>query len=140
MGSTEINFFSEGTDFVYDDLELAKGIINMVLAEEKTRFAEVNVIFCGDKEIKRINKTFLNKDRTTDVISFDLESELAITEIYIGINQVEENSKYFNEKFENELNRVLIHGVLHLCGYNDYTEQEKREMKAKENFYLQKVS
>ncbi|MCF8234984.1 MAG: rRNA maturation RNase YbeY [Bacteroidales bacterium] len=138
MDSPEINFFSEGTDFVYDELEQAKGIVNMVLAEEKTWFAEVNVIFCSDNEIKRINKAFLNKDQTTDVISFDMESELAITEIYIGIDQVEKNSRYFNETFENELNRVLIHGLLHLCGYNDYTEHEKKEMKAKENFYLQK--
>lgn len=139
MGIAEISFFSDGTDFVCPDEGAASEIITLILREETVGMDEINVIFCGDTEIRRINNEFLNKDRTTDVISFTLDGQPLISEIYIGIEQVKKNSRYFNETFENEINRVLIHGVLHLCGYKDYAPEEKEEMRKRENYYLDKM-
>lgn len=139
MGASEIRFFSDGTEFVYPDKDLARKIIDLVLKKESTVFNEVNLIFCGDKEIRDINKEFLRKNNTTDVIAFTLDREQGVAEVYIGVDQVKRNSKYFGETFENEINRVLIHGLLHLCGYTDYSKEEKDVMREKENHYLQSL-
>ena len=98
---------------------------------------DLNVIFCSDECLKEINIKYLNHDYYTDIITFDYCVEKIVSgDLYISIDRVKENSKIFNESFINELNRVVIHGVLHLCGYNDKTEADQKIMRNLENKYL----
>ena len=97
----------------------------------------VNCIFCDDRYLHKLNVEFLKHDTYTDIITFDYSvgNEL-IGDVYISVERVKENAVTFNVTFENELKRVLIHGLLHLCGYKDKTVQEAEKMRAKENKYL----
>ncbi|MDQ3681707.1 MAG: rRNA maturation RNase YbeY [Bacteroidota bacterium] len=98
----------------------------------------VNYIFCSDAFLLDINLEFLKHDSFTDIISFKLsdENQSIIADIYISIEQVISNSKSLNIPFKNEFHRVMFHGVLHLCGYNDKTKEEKITIRKKEDFYL----
>ena len=104
------------------------------------KISEINYIFCDDEYLNKINVEFLNHDTYTDIISFDysLGKQLG-GEIYISTERVEENAQNFNVTFENELHRVLIHGVLHYMGYKDKTETEKQVMRDKENDCLKSL-
>ena len=97
----------------------------------------LNCIFCDDTYLHKLNVEFLKHDTYTDIITFDYSvgNEL-IGDVYISVERVKENAGTFDVTFENELKRVLIHGILHLCGYKDKTAQEADEMRAKENKYL----
>ena len=111
-----------------------------VFAEENVTFKSVSYIFCTDEYLLSLNKQFLNHDSLTDILTFTLSgvSLPIVSEIYISIERVKENSVIQEVDFMNELYRVMIHGILHLCGYNDHTPDEKREMRMKEDFYLKK--
>jgi rRNA maturation RNase YbeY len=94
----------------------------------------LNYVFCDDAYLLEINKQFLNHDTFTDIISFDYSSDGMIEgEIYISTERVAENAVLFDVPFEAELNRVISHGLLHLLGYKDKTEDEQQEMRAQEN-------
>ena len=97
-------------------------------------------ILVNDEQIKEINSEFLEHDYTTDVISFDFESDEGITgEIYIGCETVRRNAELFNVTVREELCRVIVHGLLHLLGYDDKSEEEKKRMKDMEDYYLGKI-
>ena len=101
---------------------------------------DVSFIFCDDIKILEINKQFLNHDYYTDVITFDYtEGDVIGGDIFISLETVESNAKEFLTTFDNELKRVMIHGILHLCGQNDKTPEEKQEMRYKENLALQLI-
>lgn len=101
---------------------------------------DVSFIFCDDIKILEINKQFLNHDYYTDVITFDYtEGDVIGGDIFISLETVESNAKEFLTTFDNELKRVMIHGILHLCGQNDKTPEEKQEMRDKENLALQLI-
>ena len=101
---------------------------------------DVSFIFCDDIKILEINKQFLNHDYYTDVITFDYtEGDVIGGDIFISLETVESNAKEFLTTFDNELKRVTIHGILHLCGQNDKTPEEKQEMRYKENLALQLI-
>ena len=109
---------------------------NVILSEEKS-LGEVAYIFCDDSFLLKKNIEFLKRDYLTDVITFDYSKKNKISgDIFISINRVKENSKKFNESFLTELERVMVHGLLHLLGYNDKTKKESLLMTKKENFYL----
>ena len=111
--------------------------INKVITLENKFLGEVNYIFCDDKYLHKINVDFLDHDTYTDIISFDYTSGNFISgDIYISTDRVEENSKSFNTSFKDELARVLIHGILHYCGYKDKTEEEAVLMRKMEDKYL----
>ena len=100
-----------------------------------------NVILLSDNELLAINKSFLNHDYYTDIITFNYGEEKSIeAELYISIERVMENSDSLKVAFENELYRVIIHGILHLCGFKDKTEKQKREIRLLEDKYLEIVS
>ena len=102
---------------------------------------ELSFIFCCDEYLKKINIKYLNHDYFTDVITFDYSKEkLLFGDIYISTDRVKENSKTYNTYFNQELFRVIIHGVLHLCGFNDKTEEEKNLIRSKENEFLYLIS
>ena len=111
-------------------------IKNTIVSEKKT-LGEINYIFCDDDYLLEKNQTFLNHDTLTDIITFDYSNENGIRgDIFISIDRVKENARKFAVPFDTELGRVMIHGVLHLIGYKDKSDEEKELMREKEDFYL----
>ncbi|QHI37555.1 Endoribonuclease YbeY [Kordia antarctica] len=112
--------------------------IRKVIASESKREGEINYIFCDDAYLHKLNVEFLNHDTLTDIISFDntVGNELH-GDIFISVERVAENAKDFDVLFDEELKRVMVHGVLHYCGFKDKTEEDQAEMTAKENEKLE---
>ena len=111
--------------------------ISGVIVSEKCNEDEINYIFCDDEYLHKLNVEFLNHDTFTDIISFDYSVGKNIQgDIFISTERVVDNAKHFKVGFEKELNRVIVHGILHYCGYKDKTESEAKLMREKENFYL----
>jgi len=97
----------------------------------------INLIFCDDEKILEVNKEYLAHDYYTDIITFDYSLNQIISgDLFISIDRVIENADMFSKSFENELMRVVFHGVLHLCGYNDKSEEDILVMRSKEDYYL----
>ena len=128
-----ITFNSETSFTLKNQKKLVKWIGD-VISSEGFQVGEINYIFCDDSYLNKINQEFLNHDTFTDVISFDytLGKEIG-GDIFISIERVLENAEKFNEVFENELHRVMIHGILHFMGYKDKTKKEKTLMRTKED-------
>ena len=98
---------------------------------------ELSIIFCSDEYLIDINKRHLNHDYYTDIITFNYNVERKLNgDLFISVDRVKDNASAFNENFNMELFRVIIHGILHLCGFNDKTTKEQKEMRQKENHYL----
>lgn len=114
-----------------------KNWITKIIEEESYLLGDISIILTSDNFLLKINKDFLNHNYFTDVITFDYSEENIISgDILISIDRIKENAKDFNCSEENELNRVIIHGILHLIKYNDKTNSEKIEMREKEDYYL----
>ena len=102
---------------------------------------ELSFIFCSDEYIKKINIKYLSHHFFTDVITFNYTKEkLLFGDVYISIERVKENSKTYKTSFNEEMFRVIIHGVLHLCGFDDKTKEEKSLMRSKENDFLSSIN
>ena len=98
---------------------------------------ELSIIFCSDEYLIDINKRHLNHNYYTDIITFNYNIEKNLNgDLFISVDRVKDNASAFNENFNMELFRVIIHGILHLCGFNDKTTKEQKEMRQKENHYL----
>jgi len=135
-----INYYTENIDFILNhELVLSKWIENVVIAEGKT-LKSLSFIFCNDAYLHQINIQYLNHDTLTDVITFPYSTTNIEGDIFISIDRIKENANKFKVSFENELHRVIIHGVLHLSGYLDKEEAEKILIRKKENEYLQHLS
>jgi probable rRNA maturation factor len=134
-----IEFFYEN-DFRLSHAKQFVAWLEGVIAEENCELGEIDYVFCDDMYLLNLNKEFLKHDTLTDIITFDnsLGQQLH-GEIYISTERVKENSEVYKTSFLEELSRVLVHGVLHLCGYKDKLEGEEIEMRAKENHYLQQL-
>lgn len=129
--------FTNQTPYRFTKRRMITSFLKMLAAEEGKTLEALSIVICSKKYIKALNKRFLNHDYFTDILTFDLDNRSTINgEIYISIDTVKENSITYNVLIFNELLRVIIHGVLHLCGYKDNTSQQKRRMTLKENFYL----
>lgn len=108
-------------------------LTQVVLSEEKT-IGDINYIFCDDEYLHKINVDYLNHDTLTDIISFDYTiGNILHGDIFISIERVKENAAEFNVSFEEELKRVMAHGVLHYCGFKDKTVKDQKTMRSKEN-------
>ena len=117
-----------------------KSILESIVSEEGKTYGDVSFIITSDENILIINKEFLNHDFYTDVITFDYcEDDVVNGEIYISIDTVRNNSKIFEVKLLDELFRVMIHGVLHLCGYDDKTDEQKVVMRQNEEKWLARL-
>ena len=113
--------------------------LNQVISNEAKREGDITYIFCDDDYLLEKNIRFLNHNTLTDVITFDYCEEKSVSgDIFISIERVKENSEIFKVDFLTELNRVMVHGLLHLLGYKDKTEKESNLMRKKENYYLSK--
>lgn len=128
-----INFNYE-TDFNLDnEVAIASWLTNVITSEDKKE-GEINYIFCDDEYLLKINLEYLNHDTLTDIISFDYSMGNEIHgDIFISVERVKENASDFNVSFEDELKRVLVHGVLHYCGYKDKSEEDELMMRSKED-------
>jgi len=135
-----INFNYE-TDFVLVNEGILAEWINDCIKNEEHRLEEINYIFCDDEYLYKLNVEFLNHDTLTDIISFDYSvGKIIQGDVFISVERVMENALDFSVPFLDELHRVMIHGVLHYCGYKDKTPKEAVIMREKENFYLKRLA
>ncbi len=134
----DIQFFTEKITFSVKDPEKVKKWLQKSVNDLGKRLSILNYIFTTDDNLLSINKLYLNHDYFTDIITFDnSDADNQIEgDIFISVDRVRENAKRYNTSFEKELARVMIHGVLHLAGYNDRTEEEKKWMRKLEDQYL----
>jgi len=127
-----INFYSE-TDFELQEQAGYEAWLKRVIASEDKKLEEVSFIFCDDEYLLEINQKYLDHDTYTDIISFDnCVGNILAGDIFISTERVAENSREYGVDFEEELRRVLAHGILHFCGYNDKSDRESAEMRRKE--------
>ena len=133
--------------FFFENIEeitipsLTKDWLNQLIISEHKKIGEINYIFCDDEHLLQVNQDFLQHDYYTDVITFDYVKGKTISgDIFVSLPRISDNSSSMKKDFQSEFLRVLAHGVLHLCGYKDKTEEEITEMRNKEDFYLSKFS
>lgn len=126
--------FSTQNEFKLLDEEKISNWLQRVIASEEKILGEIGYVFCGDSFLLDLNQKYLDHDTYTDIISFDYSFGNTLHgEIYLSTERVAENAQKFEISFEEELRRVIVHGVLHLCGYKDKTAEEVKTMRAKEN-------
>lgn len=132
-----ISYFYENTKFVFKGKQRNNRWLRLVAESEIRRLGDVSIIFCSDPYILDINLKYLQHDYFTDIITFDYcEGEKISGDLFISIDSVRENASFYGTDFEEELNRVMVHGVLHLIGYDDHTKADQKVMREKENYYL----
>jgi rRNA maturation RNase YbeY len=133
-----INFHSEAIDFKVVNPIKTKRWLKSVIKAEGFELSEINYVFCNDEYLHSINVEYLDHDTLTDIITFDNseEDELIEGDIFVSIERIIDNTKDFNTTFEQEFKRVIVHGILHLCGYCDKTDENEKQMREKEDYYL----
>jgi rRNA maturation RNase YbeY len=132
-----IRFFYEEVDFKLKHPNKVSQWITESVKKEKRQISEINYIFCSDKYLLSLNQDYLRHNTLTDIITFDnSEGSMIAGEIYISIERVNENATKYDSGLTDELHRVMIHGILHLCGYKDKRPPEKTLMRKKEDAYL----
>jgi len=133
-----INFHTEEIDFKVINPIKTKRWLKSVIKAEGFELLEINYIFCNDQYLHTINLEYLKHDTLTDIITFDNseEDELIEGDIFVSVERLIDNTKDFNTSFDQEFKRVIVHGILHLCGYFDKTEEDKQQIRAKEDFYI----
>ena len=126
--------FNYESEFTLDQEERFASWLENIIASENKTVGEISYIFCNDDYLHTINLQYLNHDTLTDIISFDYsEGNLISGDIFVSIERIKDNAVDFNVTFEEELLRVLAHGILHLCGYKDKSDTDTLEMRTKEN-------
>lgn len=136
---TKINFRTGDRPFVFPNKTGLKKFIASIFKKEKKQLGGINYIFCSDEMLLKINQDFLKHNYYTDIITFGLNEpgEPIEAEIYVSIDRVKDNAIQQGVSYQNEMQRVLFHGALHLCGYKDKKKSEIIEMRQKEDQYLQ---
>ena len=133
----QIKFFYEKPKYRIKQVKLVKNWIAQTIKSENRTLTYLEIIFCSDEFLLPINKQYLNHDTYTDIITFPLEPPPKINGvIYISVDRVRENASTFKQPIKKELRRIVIHGILHLCGYGDKTKNQKLEMTRLEDKYL----
>lgn len=134
------NFHFQSKSFGLPNKNALKRYLEFIFNSENKVLRELNIVFCLDEYLLKINSEYLNHDFYTDIITFDLSPDVKeiIGEIYISTERVKENAHFLKIPFLNELHRVMFHGVLHLCGYLDHNKKDRKLIRLKENFYLTK--
>ena len=132
-----VSFNNQSISFKLREKAKLKAWIKAVTEKEKHKLGTINYIFCTDDELLEINIKHLNHNTLTDIITFDYtEGKTINSDIFISIERVLENSEKFKVTFDEEFHRVMIHGILHLCGYKDKSKENAVEMRSKEDFYI----
>jgi probable rRNA maturation factor len=131
-----IHFFFENIDQIILPERAAIWLEKLIVSENK-KLGEINYIFCDDEYLLQVNRDFLKHDYYTDVITFDyVKGKTISADIFVSLPRILENASTLSKDFNSELLRVLAHGILHLCGYKDKTEEEISMMRQKEDYYL----
>ena len=138
----KVNFFNEEIPFKVKSPAILRKWVTDVVQAEQLQLKEVNYIFCNDNYLYEMNVKYLNHDTLTDIITFDNSDDTETIEgdIFISVERVKENAENLSLSFESELHRVMIHGILHLCGYGDKSAEQKIEMRKKEDACLSLLS
>jgi probable rRNA maturation factor len=138
--ATDINFFKEDIRYRLLHREELISWITSTVRKEGFKTGAINIILCSDKYLRKMNKEFLQHDYNTDIITFDLSEDPSIIsgDLFISLERVMENAITFETSTTKELHRVMIHGILHLCGYSDKSSGKIKEMRKREDFYLEK--
>ena len=132
-----IRYFSEGIKFDLQGKLANNRWLRFVAEAEAKRIGDVNIIFCSDPYILDVNINYLGHDYYTDIITFDyVEGDVLSGDLFISIDSVRENASFYGAEFLTELRRVMVHGLLHLIGYDDHTPEEQKVMRSKEDYYL----
>jgi rRNA maturation RNase YbeY len=133
--------FNNQTSFLLKNKLLLKAFLPLIFIEEGYEFKSISYIFCSDEYLLELNQKYLKHNTYTDILTFTLSgtSMPIVSEIYISVDRVKENAQEMNLIFSDELHRVMIHGILHLCGYSDHTSQLKEKIHKKEDYYLNKL-
>lgn len=131
-----ISFHSQDISFSLKNKSKIKKWILSAIRKEKRTCDIINFVFCSDKFLLKLNKEYLQHNTLTDIITFEYSAGNIQSDIFISVLRVKENAKKFEVAFNKELQRVMIHGALHLCGYKGKTVSEKRKIKAREDYYL----
>ena len=132
-----VSFLSEEIDFDLPNTKKTKDWVINAITNEQKQVGNINYIFCSDEYLHKINLKYLNHDTYTDIITFNYcEDKVVSSDIFISIDRVRENAINYKKSFINELHRVIIHGILHLVGYNDKSHSEQKQMTSREDFYL----
>ena len=141
MKNPPIHFFKESVSFRLIKKEELQTWIKKAIKSNKKELENLNFIFCSDKYLRKINKTYLNHDYFTDIITFDnsLQKGKIEGDIFISVERVKINAAQYKVSFTNELQRVIIHGVLHLIGFNDKAEKGQIAMRKAEDLWLKKL-
>lgn len=132
-----VSYHCEDIRFEFKGKTLNNKWLKLVAESEVKRLGDISIIFCSDPYILDINQRYLQHDYFTDIITFDYcEGKVLSGDLFISIDTVRENAREYGTTFEEELNRVMVHGLLHLIGYDDHTPAEQQEMRGKEDYYL----
>lgn len=137
---SQILFHSQEIDFELQDQDKYQSWVNLIISKEQKRSSNINYIFCNDDYLLEKNQSYLQHDTLTDIITFEYQSDPISGDIFISIDRVKENALERDLPFQEELHRVMAHGILHLCGYGDKKEEEIKEMRAKEEQYMRLFS
>lgn len=133
-----VSYFLQDIDFVFKHKRLNNSWLKLVAESEIKKLGNINIIFCSDNYILDVNVKYLGHDYFTDIITFDYcEKDILSGDLFISIDTVRDNAKFYKTEFNDELNRVIVHGLLHLIGYDDHTPEEQKIMREKENYYLE---
>lgn len=132
-----IKYFSEGIDFDLKGKLANNRWLRFVAEAEAKRLGDINIIFCSDPYILDVNIKYLGHDYFTDIITFDyVEGNTLSGDLFISVDSVRDNASFYGTEFPVELRRVMVHGLLHLIGYDDHTPEEQKTMRSKEDYYL----
>jgi len=132
-----IKFFFNDVRFSFPDRKRVKSFIKSMVKLEKKKIGSLNYVFSTDKHLQTLNKKYLNHNYKTDILTFPTNKDSSLeAEVYISIERVKDNAKFYNGTFRQELLRVIFHGTLHLCGYKDKSNRQQRAMRKLEDHYL----
>jgi len=135
-----LNFVSLKKNFHFTEQKKIKKWLSSVIISKEKYISDINIIFCTDKYLLDLNINYLNHNTLTDIITFDYSFDEDVSgDLYISIDRIKYNAEKFGVSFNSELNRVMVHGILHLCGYHDKSKSESKLMKYQENKQLKKL-
>lgn len=133
-----VSYFFENTDFKFNHKRFNNLWLKNVAKTESRVLGQINIIFCSDPYILDVNQKYLGHDYYTDIITFDYcEDNVLSGDLFISVDTVRDNSEFYKTDFEVELNRVIVHGLLHLIGYDDHKDDDIKMMRSKEEEYLE---
>lgn len=132
-----VRYYCEDIKFEFKNRLFNNKWLKLVAESEIRRIGDINIIFCSDPYILDVNIKYLGHDYFTDIITFDYcEKNVLSGDLFISIDSVRENAVFYGTEFTDELNRVIVHGVLHLIGYDDHSDEDIKVMRSKEDYYL----